>query len=87
MLGYFPADLAVLDPERTDGGIGAGNGEAGVRHGMGEAGGVKIQADPFFFSPLNPRVKVAGLQGVQVHLFLGIGIGSVKAQLMIAGNH
>lgn len=39
MLGYFPADLAVLDPERTDGGIGAGNGEAGVRHGMGEAGG------------------------------------------------
>ena len=63
---------AVIDPELPDVGIDMGEGEAVVSLGVGEEGGVEIEADVSAFCPVGPSLEMLGLDGVALDLLSAV---------------
>ena len=82
-----PAGDAVLDPEPADGLVGVGQGVAVGRQGVGEKRRIEVHADPPGLRPVDPALKVLGLERVALDLpAAGLGVAGVEVQAMRAGQ-
>ena len=77
----------MLDPEFPDAGIGVAESEAVGGFGMGEAGGVEVDADAQGFGPIDPAGEVFKGDGIAVDFFAGeFAINGVEVDAVFAGD-
>src|SRR2546422_9294228 len=77
----------MLDPKFADGFVGMGKREAICGVGMSEESGVEVQAQIISLRPVNPVLKVFGLELVSIHaLAASFGVSGMKVYAMLAGN-
>src|SRR6185437_3319420 len=77
---------AVVDPELADSVIGMAECEVLRAPRMREAGGVEIEPKVLLSRPVDPTLKMRGLDGITLHAPFGFEVDRVKIQTMSAGN-
>ena len=81
----FPHPQVVLNPEAAHLVVRGGKG-AVLAQGVGEEGGVEIQAVALLHRPVGPGGEMLGLQGVAVHVCIALVIAGVDVDLLRAGD-
>jgi len=77
----------MFDPKFANAFIGVGEGEAVGGEGMGEAGGIEIEAEAVFLCPRDPVGKMFRLDFIAIHFFAAeFAVEGVKVQAVLAGD-
>ena len=85
--GDLPGLDAVLDPEFADALVVGGQGEAVRGKGMGEEGGVEIEAESLFLRPVDPGGKVLRADLVARDLLSArVEVDGVQGEFLFSGD-